>query len=70
MSTSDLTELYLLLGRLESKVDALQDDKETVKEHEKRIAALERWRAGLAGAAALALLLAAHAADIITLFRR
>jgi hypothetical protein len=52
--TSDETELRLLIGRMDAKLDLLltRHDK-----HEERIASLERWQSKIAG-----VLLAASAA--------
>lgn len=56
----DLNEIYLFLGRIESKVDILMDS-----DHEKRIGSLERWRAWVAGAAFVAVALAGYAVKMI-----
>lgn len=63
-------ELTLLLGRIDGKLDAALARMDRIEDShahlEERVATLERWRAYLLGAAAIAGAVASHLAELIT----
>ena len=63
-------ELTLLLGRIDGKLDAALARMDRIEDShanlEDRVATLERWRAYLLGAAAIAGAVASHLAELIT----
>lgn len=64
------TELTLLLGRIDGKLDSALSRMHTIEtKHdslEERLSTLERWRAYLLGAAALAGAFASQIADLVS----